>query len=302
MLVDLDAGAEPFVLLVIDHIVLAHGDHAVGLDRRGHRDPQHPGQVRILGEVLEVAAGDRGPVQAHTGAFQDVLAQCRRLRADDVAVGVREVRVESGGEADGHGQRRRRRARGPVAHPDTHRAVGDPEPRDPQRLDRRHVPLDPDLRRKLIHIGPGLCRLCRDGVDVDCLHGAVQLGDLLLHGHGLDELHSPLTRWQGRITPGGCALGHGNPSGDADGMGRSSGTAASSGRRSRIALGWSVRFAPPPPGSRDDHLDCDAQTQRANDQRKVLRAGSRDTSPYSRIHISAWRATSWRYEWPPRPL
>jgi hypothetical protein len=64
------------------------------------------------------------------------------------------------------------------------------------------VPLDPDLGSKLVHVRPGLCSLRGDGVDVDGLHGAVQLGDLLLQGHGLDELLGPLTRWQGRVLPG----------------------------------------------------------------------------------------------------
>ena len=95
-------------------------------------------------------------MQAHAGALQDVLAQRRRLRADDVAVGVRQVGVEAGGEADRHRQRRGGRARGPVAHADAHRAVGDPEAGDPQLLDRRHVPLDLDLGGELVDVRPGL--------------------------------------------------------------------------------------------------------------------------------------------------
>ena len=96
MLVDLDAGAEPFVLLVVEDVVLGHRDHVVRLDRFGHCDAHHPGEVGVFGEVLEVAAGERGPVQAHAGALQHVLAQRRSLRADDVAVGVRQVGVETG--------------------------------------------------------------------------------------------------------------------------------------------------------------------------------------------------------------
>jgi hypothetical protein len=192
MLVDLDAGPEPLVLLVVDHVVLGHGDHVVRLDRLGYRDPHHSGEVRVLGEVLEVAAGDRGPVQAHAGALHDVLAQRRRLRPDDVPVEAGELEVEAGGEADRHRQRRGRRARGPVAHADTDRPIGDPESRNPQLLDRRDVPLDPDLGGKLVHVRPGLRSLRADGVDVDRLHRAVQLGDLLLERHRLDELLGPL--------------------------------------------------------------------------------------------------------------
>ena len=55
------------------------------------------------------------------------------------------------------------------------------------------MPLDPDLDGKLVHVRPGLHRLRGDGVDVDGFHRAVQLGDLLLQRHGLDELLGPLT-------------------------------------------------------------------------------------------------------------
>ena len=82
----------------------------------------------------------------------------------------------------------------PSPMPDTDRAVGDPETGNPQLVDARHVPLDLDLGGKLVHVGPGLRSLRGDGVDVDGLHGAVQLGDLLLQRHGRDELLGPLTR------------------------------------------------------------------------------------------------------------
>ena len=155
MLVDLDTGPEPLVLRVVDDEVLGHGDHVVGLDGLGHRDAHHPGQVGVLGEVLEVATGDRGPVQAHAGTLQHVLTERRRLRADDVAVGARQLRVEAGGQADGHRQGGGRRAGRTVAHPDTDRPVGDPEPRDAELVDRRHVPLHPDLGGELVQVRPG---------------------------------------------------------------------------------------------------------------------------------------------------
>jgi predicted outer membrane repeat protein len=141
---------------------------------------------------LILAPGDRGPVQAHAGALEDVLAQRRRLRADDVAVGARQVGVEAGGEADRHRQRRRGRARRAVAHADAHRAVGDPEAGDPQLVDRPHVALDLDLLGELVHVRAGFRGLGGDRVDVDRLHGAVELSDLLLERHGLDELAGPL--------------------------------------------------------------------------------------------------------------
>jgi hypothetical protein len=81
----------------------------------------------------------------------------------------------------GHRQGRGWGARGAVAHADSHRAVGDPEPGIPS------------LGGELVHVRPGLGRLRGDGVDVDGLHGTVQLGDSLLQRHGLDELLGPLT-------------------------------------------------------------------------------------------------------------
>ena len=152
VLVHLDVGPEALVLLVVDHVMLAHRDHVVRLDGPGHRDPHRAGQVRVLGEVLEVATGDRGAMQAHAGALQDVLAQRRRLGADDVPVAVRQLDVKAGGQADRHRQRRGGRARRPVAHADPHRAVGDPKARDPQLLDRRHVPLDLELVGELLEV------------------------------------------------------------------------------------------------------------------------------------------------------
>ncbi len=50
----------------------------------------------------------------------------------------------------------------------------------PELLDGWHMPLDPDLGGKLIHVRPGFGSLRAQGVDVDGLHGAVQLSDLLL--------------------------------------------------------------------------------------------------------------------------
>jgi hypothetical protein len=156
VLVHLDAGPKAFILLIVDHVVLAHGDHTMRLNGVGHRDPHDPGEIGAFGEVLKISTGDRGPMQAHARALENVLAQRRGFRTDDVAVGVREVRVETSGEADGHRQGCRRRTRSSVAHADAHRAVGDPETGNPQLIDGLDVPLNPDLGGKLIHIRPGL--------------------------------------------------------------------------------------------------------------------------------------------------
>ena len=119
-------------------------------------------------------------MQTHAGTLKNVLTQGRRLRTDDVTVSVRQIWVETGGEADGHWQGRGGRARRAVAHPDTDRAVGDAETGNSQLIDGLDVPLDLDLGGKLVHVGPGLRSLRSDGVDVDGFHGTVQLGDLLL--------------------------------------------------------------------------------------------------------------------------
>ena len=202
-LVDLDVGAEALVLLVVDRVVLAHRDDVMGLDRLRDLHPHDPGQVGVLGEVLEVAPGDLGAVQADAGPFEHVLAQGCGLRADQVAVLVGQLGVEPGGQRDRHGQRRRRRAGRAVAHADAHRPVGDPEARDAQLVDGGHVALDPDLGGEAVHLllGGGL----RDqGVDVDRLHVAVELLDLLLQGHGGDEQLGPLPGRKGGVRPGLC--------------------------------------------------------------------------------------------------
>src|SRR3954465_13504899 len=64
------------------------------------------------------------------------------------------------------------------------------------------MPLDVNLRGELVHVGPRLGGLGAQRVDIDGLHGAVQLSDLLLQRHGLDEPRRPLTRCQGSVLPG----------------------------------------------------------------------------------------------------
>ncbi len=193
VLVHFDAGAEALVLLVVDHIVLAHRNDVVCLDRLGDRDTHHTGQVGIFGEVLEVAACDRGAVQADRRSLQHVLAQRRGLRADHVAILVGDPRVEGCGDPDGHGQRGGWRAGGAVAHTDADRAVGDAEPGDTQLVNCGHVPFKPDLGGELLHLLAVIDRIAHR-VDVDCLHAAVQLCDLLLQGHGGHEKFGPLAR------------------------------------------------------------------------------------------------------------
>ena len=230
-LVELDVRAEALVLLVVDRVVLGHRDHAVLLDGLGDLDAHHAAQVRVLGEVLEVAPGDRRAVQAHAGALEHVLAEGRGLRADDRAVLAGQARVEPGGQADGHGQGGGRRGRGAVAHAHAHGAVGDAEARDAQLLDALDVALDADLGGELVHL-LGTRRAVGQRVDVDGLHRAVQLGDLLLRRHGGDQGLRPLPRGQGGVQPG-ALRGGGRGGGVGHGVLLCSATAGSSTAQSR---------------------------------------------------------------------
>ena len=195
------------MLLIVDGVMLGHRDHAVLLDRPGHRHAHHPGEVGIFGEVLEVAPGDGGAVQANTGALEHVLAQRSGLVADDVAVLDGQVGIKTGGQSDGHRQRGGRRGRGAVAHAHPDRTVADPEPGNAQFVDGLDVALDPDLRSQLFHLF-GRRRLGGEGVDVDGFHGAMQLGDLLLQGHGGDQPLGSLAWGQGGVKPETVGRGH----------------------------------------------------------------------------------------------
>jgi hypothetical protein len=133
------------------------------------------------------------------GPVQHMLPQRRSRRPDEVAVRVRQYRVEACGEADRHRQRGGRWARRPVTHSDTHRAVGDPEAWNAQIFDRRHMPFNPDLRCKLVHVRARLQCIRGHRIDVDRLHGAVQLDDLLLQTDRIDQLRCSLAGRGGYI-------------------------------------------------------------------------------------------------------
>lgn len=162
--------------------VLRHGDHVVRLDRAGDLHAHHAGQVGVLAEVLEVASGGHRAVQAQPRPLQHVLAQVHALAADEVAVVPGELRVEGRRHPDGHRERGGRGRRRPVPHPDADRAVGDPHPGDAEFVVGDDVALDPDLGRQLFQL-LGVELLARQGVDVDRLHVAVQLPDLLVQIH-----------------------------------------------------------------------------------------------------------------------
>ena len=122
---------------------------------------------------------------------------------------MRQLRVEAPSEADGHGEARRCRARCPITHSHSDRAVGDPEARDSQLVDGRHVPFHPDLLCEGIEVLTGLGGLRTHPVDVDGLHRAVELGDLLLQCHLGDESLSALSRLHTGRLPGTGCFAHG---------------------------------------------------------------------------------------------
>jgi len=198
--IDFDTGAETLVFLVVDDVVLAHGDDIMGLDRPGHGHTHDARQIRIFRKIFKIAAGDGCTVQADAGALQHMLAEGRRLGADDIAVVAGQSRVESGREGNRHRQGRRSRAGMAIAHANTDRAIRDPETRDAQLVNALDMALDLELGHQAVlllrtHRRHLVSR--RQGVDIDRVHGAMQLGNFLLKTHGGDELFRALPRGQG---------------------------------------------------------------------------------------------------------
>jgi hypothetical protein len=142
LVVDGDAGGTAAVLKIVLDVVLELGDQALAL-RTGHLLGGEPaGQVRVLAEGLEVAAGGRVADLVDHGAEPDVLARRPPGRADGLSVGPCRAGVECRGQPD----RRRHRgldmpepdAGGPVGHPQ--RRYADPgDARNPAGL--THTPL-----------------------------------------------------------------------------------------------------------------------------------------------------------------
>ena len=119
-------------------------------------------------------------MQAHPWPFQDVLAKGRGLATNDGAVLPGEGGVEARGQSDRHRQRRGWRTRRTVTHAHPDRSIRDPESWNPQFIDSSHVPFYLDLSGELVHVCSRLRGLGTDRVDVDGLHGAMQLRDLLV--------------------------------------------------------------------------------------------------------------------------
>ncbi len=145
-LVDDRVDHHPCGLLVVGRVVLRAGGHALGLDAAHEGGGQGAGQVRVLGEVLEVAPAARVPLEVQPRAEQDghVLGACLAAqRRPDL---LEQGRVPGAGQGRGH--REARRGHG-VVEPDvvgvpgllaqTVGAVGEHHGRD-KSLDRLGVP------------------------------------------------------------------------------------------------------------------------------------------------------------------
>ena len=94
------------LLAVGGEVLGARGD-AVGLDAAHVGGGHLAGQVRVLGEVLEVAAAQRVALDAQTGPEQHVDALARGLLAHGGAHALAELGVPRVGHGDGGGEARR---------------------------------------------------------------------------------------------------------------------------------------------------------------------------------------------------
>ena len=173
-LVDTGVDAEPVALLVVGREVLHRRAHTMGLDALDDPEAQLARQVRVLGEVLEVAPAERRPLHVDPRAEDHREVDRPRLLGQRGADPTQQLRVPGrrhrrrGGEAG-----RRDAAAEPEVVPALRlgaqpvRAVRDHDLRDPQPLDRRGVP-EPGARRQRRLLRQGQLR--QERVDVEA-HG-----------------------------------------------------------------------------------------------------------------------------------
>ena len=106
-LVDDRVDHHPRGLLVVRRVVLRAGGHPLGLDAAHERCGQHPGQVRVLGEVLEVAAAAWVPLEVQAGAEQDRHVLGAGLAAERRPDLLEQGRVPGAGQCRCHREARR---------------------------------------------------------------------------------------------------------------------------------------------------------------------------------------------------
>ena len=96
-----DVHAHAVGLLVVQGEVLHGGAHALVLHGAHVGDGELAGEVRVLGEVLEVAAAQRGALDVHAGAEHDGDALGAGLLGDGGGDGGGGLAAPGGGEAHG---------------------------------------------------------------------------------------------------------------------------------------------------------------------------------------------------------
>ena len=102
-LVDDRADGRPLELGVVADEVLDGGEDALRLDAAHVAGGEATRQQRVLGVALEVAAGQRRPVQVHRRGEQSAATAVARLAPDEGAERLRQRRVPGCAEAEPHG-------------------------------------------------------------------------------------------------------------------------------------------------------------------------------------------------------
>ena len=123
-LVHVGAGVVAIELLIVERVVLHGGDYALGLHAFNERDDHRGVEVRILRQVLEVAAVNRRARDVDAGAEQEVDVARAGVAAEGCADFARQIGVPTGGKRRAAGISG---GRSPGAHAD--RSIGHLEAR-----------------------------------------------------------------------------------------------------------------------------------------------------------------------------
>src|SRR5699024_2782635 len=100
-LVYFDGDAHPVGLLVVDREVFDTGSDTGRLHPFDHRGGDPGSEVRVLGEVLEVAAAQWRAFDVHSGPEQHVDSQCPCFAAHGATHATGEVHVPGRSQGDG---------------------------------------------------------------------------------------------------------------------------------------------------------------------------------------------------------
>jgi len=143
-LVEVGADPHPVGLLAVDRVVLERGADVPALQAVDPRGREHPGEQRVLGEVLEVPAAERAALEVDARPEQDRDVHRTALVAEGLAHPPQQVRVPGRGGGHGRGKAGGRLPAQYVVwvHLQAHavRPVGDGDGGQARGLDRRGVP------------------------------------------------------------------------------------------------------------------------------------------------------------------